>query len=134
MISLVFTKVGHRRSRQTRLRHIPSGGLDYTSFEKADARRPDNSHPPDAIPPIEAGPRHVEAGGFEWTLSKPAHSSAGVGATSTAAENAARPPRLALPRPLAFASSLCSSHISLLKLQLNPLFLKSYFFNSENIS
>jgi hypothetical protein len=143
MISLVFSKVGHRRSRQMRLRHILSDRHDNTPFDAADARRPDYSHPADSIPPFEAGqplsnPAHatgapVESGACDWSLSKPADSSAGVGATSTGEENGARTPRSAAASPTRLCFfSLLFSHFSS-QLQLEPLFLKSYSFDSESI-
>jgi hypothetical protein len=55
MISLAFTKLGHRFIRQMRFRRILSGGHDNAPFEAADARRPHLSHPPDASAPFEAG-------------------------------------------------------------------------------
>jgi hypothetical protein len=116
MISLVFTKVGHRFIRQMRLRHILSGGHDYTPFEAADARRPHYSHPPDSIAAFEAG-QH---------LSKPAVSTRSVGATSTgtaASRKRCAPPARQRTPPLAFASlSLCSSLFSLLSFSYNLSF------------
>jgi hypothetical protein len=107
MISLAFTKVGHRFIRQMRFRHILSGGHDNTPFEAADARRPDHSNPPDAIAPFKAGQHQ----------SKPAVSTGSVGATSTATAASRKwyaPPARQRTPPLAFASlSLYSSLFSL---------------------
>jgi hypothetical protein len=112
MISLVFTKVGHRFIRQMRLRHIVSGGRDYTPFEAANARRLTTRTRRIRLPVSRRASAcrsrriRLEA----WT-------------TTAASRNRCVPPARQRTPPLGFVSlSLCSSLFSLLSFSYNLSF------------
>jgi hypothetical protein len=130
MISLAFTKVGHRFIRQIRFRHILSGGHDNTPFEAADARQGNHSNPPDASTLFEAGPALVESGGFDCMCG-------GHVDRDRCEEKTVRTPpaRQRTPHSPCFCLlfSLFFSQLSSAS-ALATLILKSCFFDSESIS